>query len=136
MNGRPPPCRQRGGRTTSAAVGVRAPSRRIRGSLRSLRQTAAASYGFPVAAVRRILRHAALQLKAHDEFNTVTQPLTSISADDEARASAPAPVGYVPKANDEPEYTCPMHPEVRQRGPGNCPKCGMTLERVTPVVQA
>ena len=25
-------------------------------------------------------------------------------------------------------YTCPMHPEVRQRGPGSCPKCGMTLE--------
>ena len=27
------------------------------------------------------------------------------------------------------EYTCPMHPEVRQLGPGNCPKCGMALER-------
>jgi len=25
-------------------------------------------------------------------------------------------------------YTCPMHSEVRQQGPGNCPKCGMTLE--------
>ena len=24
-------------------------------------------------------------------------------------------------------YTCPMHPEVRQSGPGRCPKCGMTL---------
>ena len=24
-------------------------------------------------------------------------------------------------------YTCPMHPEVRQNGPGNCPKCGMAL---------
>ena len=24
-------------------------------------------------------------------------------------------------------YTCPMHPEVRQSGPGSCPKCGMTL---------
>src|SRR5438128_1517084 len=29
---------------------------------------------------------------------------------------------------DDRIYTCPMHPEVRQRGPGNCPKCGMTLE--------
>ena len=28
------------------------------------------------------------------------------------------------------EYTCPMHPEVRQRGPGACPKCGMALEPV------
>src|SRR6266849_8620967 len=25
-------------------------------------------------------------------------------------------------------YTCPMHPEVRQRGPGACPFCGMALE--------
>ena len=25
-------------------------------------------------------------------------------------------------------YTCPMHPEIRQIGPGTCPKCGMTLE--------
>lgn len=25
-------------------------------------------------------------------------------------------------------YTCPMHPEVRQKGPGNCPICGMALE--------
>ena len=24
-------------------------------------------------------------------------------------------------------YTCPMHPEIRQESPGNCPKCGMTL---------
>lgn len=25
-------------------------------------------------------------------------------------------------------YTCPMHPEIRQPTPGNCPKCGMALE--------
>ena len=29
-------------------------------------------------------------------------------------------------------YVCPMHPEVRQEGPGACPKCGMALERETP----
>jgi len=28
----------------------------------------------------------------------------------------------------KPVYTCPMHPEVLQDHPGNCPKCGMTLE--------
>jgi Cu+-exporting ATPase len=28
-------------------------------------------------------------------------------------------------------YTCPMHPQIRQVGPGNCPICGMTLEPVT-----
>ena len=31
-----------------------------------------------------------------------------------------------------PVYTCPMHPEVQQDHPGNCPKCGMTLELKTP----
>ncbi|MGH9202656.1 MAG: heavy metal-binding domain-containing protein, partial [Vicinamibacterales bacterium] len=31
----------------------------------------------------------------------------------------------------EAEYTCPMHPEIRQRGPGSCPICGMALEPVT-----
>jgi Cu+-exporting ATPase len=29
-------------------------------------------------------------------------------------------------------YTCPMHPEVRQKAPGACPKCGMALEPVRP----
>jgi len=28
-------------------------------------------------------------------------------------------------------YTCPMHPQVRQEGPGNCPICGMALEPET-----
>jgi Cu+-exporting ATPase len=35
-------------------------------------------------------------------------------------------------AQPEPQagtiYTCPMHPEIRQAGPGNCPICGMALE--------
>ena len=29
-------------------------------------------------------------------------------------------------------YTCPMHPEVMQQGPGDCPKCGMALEPIVP----
>ena len=29
-------------------------------------------------------------------------------------------------------YTCPMHPEIREPKPGNCPTCGMTLEPVMP----
>jgi len=38
----------------------------------------------------------------------------------------------LPAANDGDGavYTCPMHPEVRQIGPGNCPICGMALEPV------
>ncbi|MFH0129889.1 copper-transporting P-type ATPase [Variovorax sp. VaC1] len=31
-------------------------------------------------------------------------------------------------------YTCPMHPEIRQDHPGNCPKCGMTLEPLMPTL--
>ncbi|MFK7776935.1 MAG: heavy metal translocating P-type ATPase, partial [Gimesia sp.] len=29
-------------------------------------------------------------------------------------------------------YSCPMHPEVEQRGPGSCPVCGMDLEPLMP----
>jgi Cu+-exporting ATPase len=39
---------------------------------------------------------------------------------------APAPA----EASGPGEYTCPMHPEIRQRGPGVCPICGMALEPV------
>ena len=34
-------------------------------------------------------------------------------------------------ANPKVIFTCPMHPEVQQDHPGNCPKCGMTLEPKT-----
>ncbi|WP_082190139.1 copper-transporting P-type ATPase [Frateuria defendens] len=40
----------------------------------------------------------------------------------------PAPAGTV--------YTCPMHPEIRQLGPGYCPKCGMVLEPLLPSAAA
>ncbi len=33
-----------------------------------------------------------------------------------------------PMASADVEYTCPMHPEIVQIGPGTCPKCGMALE--------
>ncbi len=37
---------------------------------------------------------------------------------------------------DEPQYTCPMHPEVRESEPGSCPKCGMELVRMEPEASA
>jgi Cu+-exporting ATPase len=43
-------------------------------------------------------------------------------------APAPTPPGTI--------YTCPMHPEIRQVGPGVCPICGMTLEPVTVTAEA
>ena len=33
-------------------------------------------------------------------------------------------------------YTCPMHPQIRQIGPGNCPICGMTLEPLVASTEA
>ncbi|MDR7253373.1 Cu+-exporting ATPase [Nocardioides sp. BE266] len=36
----------------------------------------------------------------------------------------------VPAGVEVAEYTCPMHPEIRQPGPGSCPICGMALEPV------
>ena len=43
------------------------------------------------------------------------------------------PDGEAAGAGELVEYTCPMHPEIRQMGPGSCPICGMALE---PVVAA
>ena len=44
-----------------------------------------------------------------------------------ARTAEPSPHSN----GDTREYTCPMDPEVRQIGPGACPKCGMALEPVS-----
>ncbi len=33
-------------------------------------------------------------------------------------------------------YTCPMHPEIRQDGPGDCPLCGMALEAAAPGLES
>src|SRR5258707_7726305 len=49
------------------------------------------------------------------------------------------PAEPVPPRADLPAgtiYTCPMHPEVRQIGPGHCPKCGMALEPLMPIETA
>jgi P-type Cu+ transporter len=40
---------------------------------------------------------------------------------------APASAASQPQSSDS-LYTCPMHPEIRQKGPGTCPICGMALE--------
>lgn len=46
------------------------------------------------------------------------------------RAPQPEPEAAQPGTT----YTCPMHPEVQQDHPGNCPKCGMTLEPMLPTL--
>ncbi|MFL5331633.1 MAG: heavy metal translocating P-type ATPase [Geminicoccaceae bacterium] len=41
-----------------------------------------------------------------------------------------------PPANPGAIYTCPMHPEIRQVGPGSCPICGMALEPLDATAEA
>jgi Cu2+-exporting ATPase len=71
---------------------------------------------------------------------------TKFEADPDKYLIAPRPVAMKPHAHQAPAtsgpvrtpgessvakgdvYTCPMHPEVQQVGPGICPKCGMALE--------
>jgi Cu+-exporting ATPase len=50
-------------------------------------------------------------------------PEKYLGSDASKRGSAPVA---------ETIYTCPMHPEVRQSGPGTCPICGMALEPLMP----
>ncbi len=45
-----------------------------------------------------------------------------------AKAAEPVPEGTI--------YTCPMHPEIRQDGPGSCPICGMALEPLLATAEA
>src|SRR3974390_251509 len=40
-----------------------------------------------------------------------------------------------PKTSTGTIYTCPMHPQIRQDRPGNCPICGMTLETLIAAVE-
>ncbi|MFA7416526.1 MAG: copper-translocating P-type ATPase [Rhizobium sp.] len=47
-------------------------------------------------------------------------------------STPPVPTGG--KLSSKTIYTCPMHPQIRQNGPGNCPICGMTLEPEMPIV--
>ena len=49
----------------------------------------------------------------------VVDPAKVLSASAAAPA-IPTPVGTI--------YTCPMHPQIRQQGPGTCPICGMALD--------
>ena len=72
---------------------------------------------------------------AHLEHDGHTYHFCSQSCHDQFRANPQAFVAdrlVAPalRAGMEREYTCPMDPEVRQKGPGACPKCGMALERV------
>ena len=50
-------------------------------------------------------------------------------------AAARSAVAPTPEPTSGAIYTCPMHPEIRQDRPGDCPKCGMSLEPVLPELE-
>ena len=71
----------------------------------------------------------------HVDHKGSTYYFCSESCLEQFRANPAAFIGErptlsAPPADMEREYTCPMDPEVRQKGPGACPKCGMALEPV------
>ena len=67
--------------------------------------------------------------KCKAKFDTSPMQYMGTSANESPPNSNPVP------AATGSVYTCPMHPEVRQDHPGNCPKCGMTLEPVMPSLE-
>ena len=66
----------------------------------------------------------------HEDHLGKTYYFCSESCAAKFRSQATAPP-QTAQAAVQAEYTCPMHPEVRQAGPGACPKCGMALEPTT-----
>jgi P-type Cu+ transporter len=54
---------------------------------------------------------------------------------DPARCLIANPTRAARPASEEATYTCPMHPQIRQAGPGSCPICGMALEPVLAAVE-
>jgi Cu+-exporting ATPase len=75
-----------------------------------------------VAAARHTAQHAGrthyfCQPKCLDKFTA-----------EPARYLKPAEAATPPPAAPGTIFTCPMHPEIRQVGPGSCPICGMALE--------
>ncbi|MCA8995523.1 MAG: heavy metal translocating P-type ATPase [Planctomycetaceae bacterium] len=60
---------------------------------------------------------------AESKTGSCCEPSNKPSPKQRAESSPQSPAGRI--------YTCPMHPEVEQIGPGSCPKCGMDLEPKT-----
>jgi len=58
--------------------------------------------------------------------------LAKFKSDPARYIQPPSGGGNKEPADPGPAYTCPMHPEIVQAGPGACPKCGMALEPMTP----
>lgn len=72
--------------------------------------------------------------KCREKFRL--SPQAYVAADSDAPAQpAKNAASALASQTDEPRiYTCPMHPEIRERSPGTCPKCGMALELDAPML--
>nr|WP_246777275.1 heavy metal translocating P-type ATPase [Microvirga sp. VF16] len=64
--------------------------------------------------------------RCREQFET--DPARYLSPEEAKKTDEPVPEGTI--------YTCPMHPEIRQVGPGSCPICGMGLEPVLVTAEA
>ena len=82
----------------------------------------------------RTRRSIAISMRARTYYFCSGECLAKFKADpakylDKSTKSAPSvPEGTI--------YTCPMHPQIRQVGPGSCPICGMALEPVVATAEA
>src|SRR3979490_122332 len=63
--------------------------------------------------------HRCLQAFSAEPEKYLTRNATAVPHAGKAKHAQPAKEGV--------RYTCPMHPEIVQIGPGSCPKCGMAL---------
>ena len=68
------------------------------------------------------------------KFNANPGQYTTAKLIEVQKISAPS-VGALQPNMAGAVYTCPMHPEIRQDKPGNCPICGMTLEPLMPELE-
>jgi P-type Cu+ transporter len=74
----------------------------------------------------------------HDKFKHDPEQYLGQTVHEQSPTGQERPVESTDTASNAVEYTCPMHPEIRQSTPGACPKCGMALEPVSspmPVAQ-
>ena len=126
-------------RRRSAKEGLPAPPRGCGGPPSRFLELAEANAGFREGSARRLAKQhkvMPLGISARGDYVSTPSPSASnpMSMHDHHRhpqthqdgaGDAAAPM------KDPPEgtiYTCPMHPQIRQPGPGSCPICGMALE--------
>ena len=69
-----------------------------------------------------------LSHQGHDYYFCNPRCLEKFSADPQKYLQPSAKTPATPPAAQDVIYTCPMHPQIRQIGPGHCPICGMALE--------